>query len=66
MKIVEMTDVFLNLANFQENTFSTLKGVSRTDALAINHIQKIYHPYFHRYFYQNTSVCMHWAGLSEF
>ena len=24
MKIVEMTDVFLNLANFQENTFSTL------------------------------------------
>jgi hypothetical protein len=23
-----------------------LKGVSRTDALAINHTQKIYHPYF--------------------
>ena len=31
----------------KNNTVQWLKGVSRTDALAINHIQKIYHPYFH-------------------
>ena len=28
-----------------------------------NHKPKFYHPYFHWYFYQNTSVCMHWTGL---
>ena len=28
-------------------------------AVTNNPTQKIYHPYFHWYFYQNTSVCMH-------
>ena len=43
-----------------------LKWVSRTVAQANNHISKIQHPYFHWYFYQNTSVCMFQASLCKF
>ena len=43
-----------------------LKGVSRTDALAINHTQKIYHPYSIDISIKTHWFCMHWAGLSEF
>ena len=35
-------------------------------AVTNNPNQKIYHLYFHWYFYQNTSVFMHCVGLSEF
>ena len=36
-----------------------LKWISSFSAVTNNHTQNIYHPYFHWYFYQNTSVCMH-------
>ena len=36
-----------------------LKWDFSISAVTINHTPKISHPYFHWYFYQNTSVCMH-------
>ena len=62
LKIEKIWDLASNIVVFcHQNPLKIkpiifLKWVSRTVAEANNHTPKISHPYFHWYFYQNTSV----------
>ena len=62
------TNLYWNFSNALEWIYGLngLKRVSRTVAQANNHIPKIWHPYFYWYFYENTSVCMHYTEVGEF